>query len=61
VITVQATLIEIKNGRAFMEYDGRCFTLPLRKAELDQLTGREGRSFSVELVESASPVAEVEL
>jgi hypothetical protein len=57
LITFSVQLLDIKNGRAFFEHEGRCFTLPLTKEQDSALAGAKGRTFALMLDEAqADPV-----
>jgi hypothetical protein len=61
MITLLSTLVEIQSGRAFMEHEGRVFTLPLTKEELAELAGSVGEKFVVTVAAAAERYAEVGL
>lgn len=47
MITLKATLIEIKDGRAWFDADGRCFTVPVCKEQRAWFYDRAGRALAV--------------
>jgi hypothetical protein len=60
VITVSATLLELNNEtrRVHFECDGRCFTVPMSKVQLEELTGLTGE-FTITVERKALGVEEV--